>query len=172
MGDWMPPYGIVFVSDMLSGLFGFMVASVMLAGVLYTVQSKDKCIHRPAFMSLFLTMETGLLGAMYTGDIFTLFVFIEITVISSVAMVAISDDRLGLEAAIKYVFISSLGTVFLLLGIAAVYVTFGTVNFADLAASVASSTRRRTTLNPCCCDYAHVCIFIEKQHFSISLVAT
>lgn len=139
LGGWQPPYGIVLVSDMLSALFGFMCTSVLLGGVLYAVQCKDKCIYRPAFMSLFLTMETGLLGAMYTGDIFTMFVFIELTVVSSVSLVAISDDRLGLEAAIKYIFISSLGTMFLLLGIAAVYITFGTVNFADLARQLQAS---------------------------------
>lgn len=133
LGDWEPPYGIVLVADPLSALFGFMSSSVMLMGILYAVQCNDKCVKYPAFMSLFLGMETGLLGVMYTGDIFTMFVFIELTVISSVSLVAISDDKLGLEAGVKYILISSLGTIFLLLGIASIYVTFGTVNFADLA---------------------------------------
>lgn len=139
LGGWAPPFGIVLVADHLGALFGFMSATVMLAGILYAVQCKDDSITSPSFMALFLTMETGLLGAMFTGDIFTLFIFIEITVVSSVANVAIGDNRLALEAAMKYLFISSLGTLFLLLGIAAVYITFGTVNFADLARQLQAS---------------------------------
>ncbi|PJF40310.1 MAG: hypothetical protein CUN55_12885 [Phototrophicales bacterium] len=139
LGGWEPPYGIVLVADHLSALFGFMSATIMLGGILYAVQCKDKSITSPSFMALFLTMETGLLGAMYTGDLFTLFVFIELTVVSSVANVAIGDSRFALEAAMKYLFMSSLGSLFLLLGIASIYVTFGTVNFADLARQLAIS---------------------------------
>jgi multicomponent Na+:H+ antiporter subunit D len=92
-------------------------------------------------MPLFLCMGVGLSGALYTGDIFTLFVFIELMVISSVILVAISDNRLGMEAAIKYLFISGMGTLFLLTGIAALYATFGTLNMADIGRLLASGER-------------------------------
>jgi len=141
LGDWMPPFGIVLVADMLSSTFVFMASSVLVGGILYAVQCKDKCVTHPAFMALFLGMEAGLLGAFFTGDIFTLFVFMELMVITSVSLVAISDNRLGLEAAIKYIFISSMGTLFLLLGIAALYATFGTLNMADIANQLSDGER-------------------------------
>ncbi|PJF33198.1 MAG: hypothetical protein CUN49_19165, partial [Candidatus Thermofonsia Clade 1 bacterium] len=80
-------------------------------------------------------------GALYTGDIFTLFVFIELMVVSSVSLVAVSDNRLGLEAAIKYLFISAMGTLFLLLAIGSIYTTFGTLTIADIAQKLASGER-------------------------------
>ncbi len=133
LGNWQPPYGIVLVADTLGGLFAFMVTTVMIFGLLYTFHSRDNCMRYPAFVPLFLLMEVGLVGAMLTGDLFSLFVFIELMVLASVSLTAISDDNLGLEAALKYILISSVGTLFLLLGIAAMYVTFGTLNLAGIA---------------------------------------
>ena len=133
LGTWFAPFGIVLVADMLSALFAVMATTVVTGGILYAVNCRDKCVTYPAFMPLFLSMGAGLSGAFYTGDLFTLFVFLELMVISSVGLVAISDNKLGLEAAIKYLLISAMGTLFLLIGIAAVYATFGTLNMADIA---------------------------------------
>lgn len=132
MGDWQPPYGIVFIGDLLSATFVLMTTTILFAGLLYVYHSKDKSANYPAFIPSFLTMCAGLGGAFYTGDIFTLFVFIELTVMSSVILVATSDNPYGLEAAMKYLLISGLGTLFLLIGIAAFYITFGTLNMADI----------------------------------------
>ncbi|MFN8375047.1 MAG: proton-conducting transporter membrane subunit [Anaerolineae bacterium] len=133
MGGWQAPYGIVFAPDLLSALMEVMATTVVLAGMIYILGCKDKCVKLPAFIPLFLCMAAGLNGAFYTGDIFTLFVFQELMVISSVVLVGISDNRLGVEAAIKYLLISSMGSLFLLTGIAAIYATFGTLNLADIA---------------------------------------
>ncbi|MEL6151477.1 MAG: proton-conducting transporter membrane subunit [Chloroflexota bacterium] len=141
MGGWAPPFGIVLVGDMLSSLFVVMSTTVLMMGLLYAIGCNDKVVKHPTFTTLFLAMETGLLGAIYTGDLFTMFVFMEIMVLSSVSLVAISDNELGLEAAIKYLFISSMGTLFLLLGVAAVYATYGTLNFADIGQRLASGDR-------------------------------
>ena len=133
LGNWLPPYGIILVADALGALFGFMVTTIMIGGLLYTFHSRDKCMTYPAFVPLFLLMEVGLVGAMFTGDLFTLFIFMELMVLASVSLTAISDDNYGLEAALKYILISSMGTLFLLLGIAALYATFGTLNMAQIA---------------------------------------
>ena len=133
LGNWSPPYGIVLVADALGGLFAFMVTTIMVGGLLYTFSGRDRCMSYPAFVPLFLLMEVGLVGAMLTGDLFTLFVFMELMVLASVSLTAISDDRYGLEAALKYILISSMGTLFLLLGIAAMYAALGTLNMADMA---------------------------------------
>jgi multicomponent Na+:H+ antiporter subunit D len=141
LGGWTPPYGIVLVGDLLASLFAVMATTVVMMGILYALGCKDKCVSYPAFMPLFLCMGAGLNGALYTGDIFTLFVFIELMVIASVVLVSISDNRLGLEAAIKYLFISAMGTLFLLIGIASLYATFGTLNMADIGRLLASGER-------------------------------
>ena len=133
LGNWAPPYGIVLVADALGGLFAFMVTTIMIGGLLYTFHSHDRCAGYPAFVPLFLLMEVGLVGAMLTGDLFTLFIFMELMVLASVSLTAISDDKYGLEAALKYILINSMGTLFLLLGIAAMNATFGSLNMADIA---------------------------------------
>jgi multicomponent Na+:H+ antiporter subunit D len=141
LGGWAPPYGIVLVADLLSALFGVMASTVVMGGALYTLSCRDKCTSYPAFMPLFMCMTTGLHGAFYTGDLFTLFVFTELMVMSSVVLVAISDNPLGLEAAIKYLLIAAMGSLFLLFGIAATYATFGTLTMADIARLLASGER-------------------------------
>ncbi len=141
LGNWQPPYGIILVGDMMSALFTAMASTVVAGGILYAVQCRDKCVTYPAFMPLFLGMAAGLYGSFYTGDIFTFFVFMELMVICSVVLVAISDNELGLEAAIKYLLISAMGTLFLLVGVAAVYATYGTLNMADIALLLQSGER-------------------------------
>ena len=141
LGNWNPPYGIVLVADALGSLFAFMVTTIMIGGLLYTFHCHDKCMTYPAFVPLFLLMEVGLIGAMLTGDLFTLFVFMELMVLASVSLTAISDDQYGLEAALKYILISSMGTLFLLLGIGALYATFGTLNMAEIARSLLTGVR-------------------------------
>jgi multicomponent Na+:H+ antiporter subunit D len=141
LGGWTPPYGIVLVADLLTSVFAVMATTVMAAGILYAVGCRDKSVSAPTFMPMFLCMGAGLNGALYTGDIFTLFVFIELMVISSVILVAISDNPLGIEAAIKYLFISAMGTLFLLIGIAALYSTFGTLNMADIGRLLSNGER-------------------------------
>ena len=106
----MLPYGIVLAPDMLSAIFTTMASTVVAGGALYILGCHDKCVNYPAFMPLYLCMATGLHGAFYTGDIFTLFVFQELMIMSSVVLVAISDNRLGVEAAIKYLLISAMGS--------------------------------------------------------------
>ncbi len=141
IGGWRAPFGIIFTADMLSSLFGLMTSTVLLGGILYAVGSQDEAVTYPVFMPLLLTMGTGLTGVLYTGDLFNMFVFLELMVISSVSLVAISDNKLGLEAAIKYLFISGIGTVALLISIAAMYASFGTLNLADMANALATGSR-------------------------------
>jgi multicomponent Na+:H+ antiporter subunit D len=133
LGGWMPPYGIVLVADLLTSLFVLMATIVVFSGAVYIVSCKDKAITRNVFVPLFLFMATGLNGAFLTGDFFTMFIFIELMVMSSVVLTSISDDPLGLEAAIKYLLMSAMGTLFLLIAIAAIYASFGTLNMADVA---------------------------------------
>ena len=139
MGGWAAPFGISIVADLLSATMAVMVQGVMLCGLIYAIGAKDAAVRYPSFMPLFLALTTGLTGGMLTGDIFNLFVMVELIVISIAALAAMSDDRHGAEVAYKYIYISAIGTITLLIGIGSLYVSYGTLNMADLAQRIAAN---------------------------------
>ena len=141
-GGWMAPFGIVLVGDLLSALFVVMTQLVMVTGIIYALGSQDKVVTYPTFFPLFLTLATGLTGAMLTGDLFNLYVFAELLVISGTVLTAVSDDKYGTEAAYKYFYISLLASFFMLLSIGSLYISYGTLNMADLAVRVAADGSR------------------------------
>jgi multicomponent Na+:H+ antiporter subunit D len=139
VGGWPAPAGISLVGDYLSAFMALMSQIVLAAGILYATGCRDKCVRYPAFYPLFLTLATGLTGALLTGDLFNLFVFAELMVISGAVLTAIADDRFGVEAAYKYFYISLLASMFLLLACGALYATYGTLNMADLARQISKA---------------------------------
>ena len=98
-GGWPAPFGISLVADMLAALFVLMTQLIMVTGILYALGSKDKVTSYPTFYPLFLTLATALTGTFLTGDLFNLYVFAELLVISGTVLTAISDDHYGTEAA-------------------------------------------------------------------------
>jgi multicomponent Na+:H+ antiporter subunit D len=139
IGRWPAPAGITLVGDLLSAFMVVMSQTVLTTGLLYAVACRDKCVHYPAFYPLFLILATGLTGSFLTGDLFNLFVFAELMVISGSLLTASADDRYGVEAAYKYFYISLLASVFLLLACGALYASYGTLNIADLARRIQTS---------------------------------
>ncbi len=138
LGGWQAPFGIVLVGDMLSATMAVMVQLVLVMGVVYAMGSKDKVVGYPTFYVLFLTLATGLSGAMLTGDLFNLFVFAELLVFSGAILTATSDDPYGTEAALKYFYMSLLASASLLLANGVLYASYGTLNMADLAVRIAA----------------------------------
>jgi multicomponent Na+:H+ antiporter subunit D len=137
IGSWPVPAGITLVGDMLSATMVLMSQVVLSFGMLYALGSKDQCVRYPAFYPMFLSLGAGLTGALLTGDLFNLFVFTELMVISGTVLTAISDDKMGAEAAYKYFFISLIASVFLLMSIGGLYISYGTLNIAQLAQNIA-----------------------------------
>ncbi len=135
-GGWPVPFGISLVGDLLSLLFVFMTQLVIVMGVIYVLGSKDKAVTYPTFFVFFLTLCVGLTGAFLTGDLFNMYVFAELLVISGTVLTAVSDDEFGTEAAYKYFYISLLAAFFMLLSIGCLYVSYGTLNMADLAQKI------------------------------------
>ncbi len=115
----------------LISLVGFLVC---VYGVGYIGEEPKEKYHM-----LMLTLLTGATGMVLTGDIFNLFVFFEILSLSSYALTGYNRDRGGTEAAIKYLIQGSIGSAFILVGIALLYGMFGTLNMADIAAQVAGA---------------------------------
>jgi len=133
VGGWIPPYGITLVADGVTVFFLTAAAVVGFAVTLYTFGCHDKAMNRSAYAPIALMQSAALSGSFLTGDIFSFFVFIELLVMTSVILVAMSDNPDGIEAATKYLLISAMGSLFLLVGIGTTYAVFGTLNMADIA---------------------------------------
>ncbi|MGB2630075.1 MAG: monovalent cation/H+ antiporter subunit D family protein [Candidatus Omnitrophota bacterium] len=137
VGAWKPPFGIAMVLD---GLTSFMLVTVNLVAFCISVFSIDymkKYTSKWKFYSLFLLMLAGMNGVIITGDIFNLFVFLEIASVASYALVAFGTEKHELEAAFKYAIMSTVGSLFVLLGIVLLYGYTSTLNMADMASILA-----------------------------------
>ncbi len=146
LGRWPAPFGITLTADPLAVFMLLMAHLVLAAGFVYAAGSTEKVVQYPTFYPLFLALATGLTGAFLTGDLFTLFVFAEVIVISGAALTAMADDRYGVEAAYKYFYISTLASAFFLLGIGSLHVSYGTLNLADLATRIAENPSAPLTM--------------------------
>ncbi|MBD3370710.1 NADH/ubiquinone/plastoquinone (complex I) [Candidatus Fermentibacteria bacterium] len=133
VGNWPPPIGIAMVVD---GLTVFMLLTVNLIAflvVLYSTNYMSRYTQKWQFYSLFMLMLAGMNGVIVTGDIFNLFVYLEIAAVASYALVAFGTERQELEAAFKYAVMGSLGSMFVLLGVVWMYAHTSTLNMADMA---------------------------------------
>jgi len=133
VGGWMPPIGICMVLD---GLTSFMLVTVNLVSfviALYSVNYMQKYTDKYRFYTLFMLMLAGMNGIIITGDLFNLFVFLEIASISSYALVAFGTEAEELEASFKYAIMGSVASSFVLLGIALLYSYTSTLNMADIS---------------------------------------
>lgn len=146
IGGWKPPIGITFVLD---GLTSFMLVTVNLVAFLiaiYAVNYMRQYTAKWKFYTLFLLMLAGMNGVIVTGDIFNLFVFLEIASVASYALVAFGTERHELEAAFKYAVMSTVGSLFILLGIVFLYSYTSTLNMADMAAIILANGQSRLVL--------------------------
>jgi len=133
VGGWIPPIGICLVLD---GLTSFMLVTVNLVSFLVTVYSvsyMEKYTDKWKFYTLFMLMLAGMNGIIITGDLFNLFVFLEIASIASYALVAFGTEQEELEASFKYAVMGSVASSFILLGIALLYSYTSTLNMADIS---------------------------------------
>jgi multicomponent Na+:H+ antiporter subunit D len=158
LGGWVAPFGISIVADALSVIMIVMVQFVMLMGCIYTLGASDATKRYSVYMPIYLTLTTALTGAMLTGDTFNLFVFVELMVISAAALTAMSDDRSGTEAAFKYFYVSQLATIFLLSANGLIYMSYGSLNMADLAQRIKADAQAGGAMPPMLI-MAMVCFF-------------
>ena len=136
VGMWVPPIGIALVLDGLSSFMLVVVNAIVFFIMTYSVNYMERYTEKWKFYALFLLMLAGMEGVVVTGDIFNLFVFLEMASVASYALVAYGTEAEELEASFKYLIMSSLGSVFVLLGIALVYGYTSTLNMADVAATL------------------------------------
>jgi multicomponent Na+:H+ antiporter subunit D len=136
VGNWSSRIGIVLVLDGLSALMLLAVNVVSAAAMLFSIRYMEQYTAKPKYLSLFLLMVAGMNGVVISGDIFNLFVFLEIASIASYALVGFGCEHEELEASFKYMVLGSVASSFILLGIALVYGNTGALNMAYAARAI------------------------------------
>ncbi len=142
VGGWAPPLGIEYRVDALNGAVLLLVSVMGALCTLYAPASVAAEIPAPKqalFYSAFLVCFAGLLGVAVTGDAFNLFVFLEISSLSTYILVAMGwrRDRRALTAAYNYLILGTIGATFYVIGVGFLYMATGTLNFADMAERLA-----------------------------------
>ena len=134
LGGWRPPWGIEYVVDVLNAYVLIIVLFLSLLAAIYSKRSVEQEIEArklPTFYTLFQILVTGLVGVVVTGDMFNLYVFLEVASLAGYALIAAAGGR-ALRASYNYVIMGALGICFYLLGIGFLYSVTGTLNMADL----------------------------------------
>ena len=139
LGGWPTPLGIDMRLDALATLLLLAVNIVGLAVSIYSVDYMRRFTARRYFYSLFLLMVTGMNGVILAGDLFNLYVFLEVAAIASYSLVAFGCAHEELEASFKYIVLGSLSSALILTGVALVYGITGTLNMTHIAARIAEN---------------------------------
>jgi len=133
LGKWAPPWGIEYVVDHLNGLILVIVSFVSLMVAISSKKVVEKELPEKVvyFYTLFLLQVTGFLGIVITGDMFNLYVFLEIASLAGYALIAVGEDGAPF-ASFNYLIFGTIGACFYLLGVGYLYIKTGSLNMADL----------------------------------------
>ncbi len=149
IGGWEAPTGIEFYIDRANAGVALLVTGVSFVTLIYAYHSIQHGIDSSRhylFYTGWLLCTTGLIGMVITGDAFNVFVFLEISSLSTYMLVAFGSDRRALVASFRYLVIGSIGASFILLGIGFLYAATGTLNMVDLAMRIPTTESPRAVL--------------------------
>ncbi|SDK19497.1 monovalent cation/H+ antiporter subunit D family protein [Microbulbifer yueqingensis] len=149
LGGWDAPWGIEYRIDLLNAWVLLVVtgiSTVVLAAARASVQAEMDQARQTLFYTLYLLCFAGLLGIVATGDVFNVFVFLEISSLATYALIALGRDRRALWAAFQYLIMGTIGATFILIGIGFLYMMTGTLNMADLAQRLPEVSSSSTVL--------------------------
>ncbi len=147
IGDWPPPWGIEYRVDLFSAFVLAIVSGIGSLVMPFARESLEREIPRERIYLtyvMYLLCLTGLLGIVITGDAFNLFVFLEISSLSSYVLISLGRDRRALTAAFRYLIMGTIGATFYVIGVGMLYMMTGTLNLADLAERVPDLIHLRT----------------------------
>jgi multicomponent Na+:H+ antiporter subunit D len=133
LGGWAPPFGIEYVVDHLNAMMLVVVSLISLIVAIYSRRSVEQELPEKVvyFYTVFLLQVTGFLGIVITGDLFNLFVFLEIGALAGYALLAIGEDGAPM-ATFRYIVMGTIGACFYLLGVGYIYISTGSLNMADV----------------------------------------
>ncbi|MGN4127093.1 Na+/H+ antiporter subunit D [Lysinibacillus sphaericus] len=135
-GDWPVPYGITMVSDMVSALLVTTTLLITFFVVWYGFGSITKERERYFYYPGIMFILTGVNGAFTTGDIFNLFVFFEVLLMSSYLLIVLGGEKQQLMGSIKYILINVISSALFVITVAFLYSVVGTLNMADIAVKI------------------------------------
>lgn len=135
-GSWAAPYGIIFVADSLAVIIVFVTNVIATAAAFYAPYSLSEKKEKHYFYAFFFFLVSGVSGAFLTGDLFNLFVFFEVLLMASYALIVLGGDRVQLRESLKYVLINLFSSVIFVTTVAFLYSVVGTVNMAQIAQRV------------------------------------
>jgi multicomponent Na+:H+ antiporter subunit D len=149
LGGWAPPIGIEYRIDAANALVLVLIAAiavVVLPFAKVSVAAEIPRRHHALFYAMFMLCFTGLMGVVITGDAFNVFVFLEISSLSTYVLVAkgAGKDKRALSAAYDYLIMGTIGATFFVIGLGFLYMATGTLNMADLADRIALLGPNRT----------------------------
>ncbi len=136
LGGWAPPLGIEYRVDVVNAWVILIVATIAAITTPYAMKSVERELEPdrvPLFYAAFILCMTGLLGIAVTGDVFNVFVFLEVSSLSAYALIAMGQDRRALTSSYQYLIMGSVGATFIVIGIGLMYAMTGTLNMMDLA---------------------------------------
>lgn len=142
MADWPAPYGITLAADLLSGIMVMLTALAGLATTLYATSEIDSELEDLGFFAVLQLLLGGVTGAFLTGDLFNLYVWFEVLLISSFGLLIMGGTRQQIDGAVKYVALNLVSTIMFLIGLGFLYGATGTLNMADLRGAVDASEQQ------------------------------
>ncbi|MEM6758454.1 MAG: Na+/H+ antiporter subunit D [Pseudomonadota bacterium] len=133
MGGWGAPFGITLVADYLSAVMVVITAITSLAVSVYALTDVGGRKEHLGYHALFNVLIGGVVGAFLTGDLFNLYVWFEVMLISSFGLLVMGGTRAQIDGGVKYVTLNLISTILFLSGIGLIYGMTGTLNMADIA---------------------------------------
>ena len=132
MGGWQAPFGITLVADYLGAVMVVITAITAFAVSIYALADIDTRKEQLGYHALFNVLIGGVTGAFLTGDLFNLYVWFEVMLISSFGLLILGGSKEQIDGGIKYVTLNLVSTILFLSGIGLLYGMTGTLNMADL----------------------------------------
>ena len=138
IGGWAPPIGIEYRVDVLNAFVLVLITLISTIVAPYAYKSVGNEIpkeHHTLFYAAYLLCVTGLMGVVITGDVFNVFVFLEISSLASYVLISLGShrDKRALTSAFNYLIIGTIGATFFVIGIGLLYMVTGTLNMIDMA---------------------------------------
>ncbi len=136
VGNWKAPFGIIFTADLLSVIMVMVSAIIGLSTSIFSLATMDKAREHFGYYPLLQIMIMGINGSFMTGDLFNMFVWFEVLLISSFVLIVLGGTKQQVEGGIKYVTINLLSSLLFVTAVGILYALVGALNYGDIAQKI------------------------------------